>query len=61
LGGLFENSCFGAAKLCLYGWLWTLKPKRAWSMKNILYFGLLGLDEGDVEVVRLDDFEPQYA
>ena len=56
MGGLFENSCFGAAKFCLYGWLWTLKPKRAWSMKNVL-----DLDEGDVEVVRLDDFEPQYA
>jgi len=44
----------------LYGWLWTLKPKRVESMRDVLalfYLGFLGLDERDVEVVKLDDFE----
>ena len=37
-----------------------LKPKRVESMRDVLalfYLGFLGLDEGDVEVVKLDDFE----
>jgi hypothetical protein len=36
-----------------------LKPKRVESMRDVLalfYLGFLGLDEGDVEVVKLDDF-----
>jgi hypothetical protein len=43
-----------------YGWLWTVKPRRAGSMKDVLdlfYFDFLGLREEDVEVVKLDDFE----
>ena len=44
----------------LYGWLWMIKPRRAESMRDVLdlfYFGFLGLDKGDVEVVELDDFK----
>jgi len=44
----------------LYGWLWTLRPKRVGLMRDVLalfYLGFLGLDERDVEVVKLDDFE----
>jgi hypothetical protein len=43
-----------------YGWLWTLKPKRVEPMRDVLalfYLGFIGLDERDVEVVKLDDFE----
>ena len=45
----------------LYGWLWAIKPRRVGSMRDVLalfYLGFLGLNEGDVEVVKLDDFEP---
>jgi hypothetical protein len=44
----------------LYGWLWMLRPRRAESMKavlNLFYLGFLGLDKGDVEIVKLDDVE----
>jgi len=44
----------------LHGWLWTIKPKHVRSMRDVLdlfYLGFLGLGEGDVEVVKLNDFE----
>jgi hypothetical protein len=44
----------------LYGLLWTLRPRRAGTVKDVLnlfYLGFLGLDGGDVEVVRFDHFE----
>ncbi|MEM1538129.1 MAG: hypothetical protein QXQ28_04700 [Candidatus Nezhaarchaeales archaeon] len=44
----------------LYGFLWSLIPRRPSSMADVLklfYYGFLRLDELDVEVVKLSEDE----
>ncbi|MEM2200945.1 MAG: hypothetical protein QW162_03615 [Ignisphaera sp.] len=44
----------------LYGFLWTVKPRRIKDMKDLLkvfYYDFLKLDEEDVEVVKIGDAE----
>jgi hypothetical protein len=48
------------ASFFLYGFLWTLKPRRAGSMREVLklfYLDFLRIDEEDVEVVKLAEDE----
>jgi len=48
------------ASFFLYGFLWTLKPRRARSLKEVLklfYLDFLRVEEEDVEVLKLDDEE----
>lgn len=60
--GLLKMSILVAAKLLfhLYGWLWTLKPRRVERVSEILnlfYLTFLRLNKADVEVIKLDSRE----
>ncbi|MGB9806697.1 MAG: hypothetical protein ACPLRT_08085, partial [Thermoproteota archaeon] len=64
-----KNAVSSLKKICLnvaeaifyfYGWLWTLRPRKAKSMKDVLdlfYLDFLRVNRKDIEVVKLDDRE----
>ncbi len=50
----------GLVVFYVYGFIWTLRPRKAGSMKDLLelfYYRFLGLREEHVEVVKLDERE----
>lgn len=59
--GLMETLLVLAkAVFYLYGFLWTLIPRRVYSMTDVLelfYYDFLRLNRSDVEVVKLDGKE----